>query len=111
MQEPRTYYQASKDDKWVEAMNQELTALEKNDTWDLVELPPGKKAIGSRWVFKLKLNPDGSVQRHKARLVAKGYNQIEGVDYFDSFLSGGEVRDSSCVHGIGGGQGMAFVAA
>ncbi|KAL0297014.1 UNVERIFIED_CONTAM: Retrovirus-related Pol polyprotein from transposon RE1 [Sesamum radiatum] len=85
MQEPRTYYQASKDDKWVEAMNQELTALEKNDTWDLVELPPGKKAIGSRWVFKLKLNPDGSVQRHKARLVAKGYNQIEGVDYFDSF--------------------------
>ncbi|KAL0358581.1 UNVERIFIED_CONTAM: Retrovirus-related Pol polyprotein from transposon RE2 [Sesamum angustifolium] len=54
-------------------------------TWDLVELPPGKKAIGSRWVFKLKLNPDGSVQRHKARLVAKGYNQIEGIDYFDSF--------------------------
>ncbi|KAL0358344.1 UNVERIFIED_CONTAM: hypothetical protein Sangu_0683800 [Sesamum angustifolium] len=48
LQEPRTYYQASKDDKWVEAMNQELTALEKNDTWDLVELPPGKKAIGSR---------------------------------------------------------------
>ncbi|KAL0282449.1 UNVERIFIED_CONTAM: Retrovirus-related Pol polyprotein from transposon RE2 [Sesamum angustifolium] len=85
LQEPRTYYQASKDDKWVEAMNQELTALEKNDTWDLVELPPGKKAIGSRWVFKLKLNPDGSVQRHKARLVAKGYNQIEGIDYFDSF--------------------------
>ncbi|KAL0383326.1 UNVERIFIED_CONTAM: Retrovirus-related Pol polyprotein from transposon RE1 [Sesamum calycinum] len=83
--EPKTYYQASKDDKWVEAMNQELTALEKNDTWDLVELPPGKKVIGSRWVFKLKLNPDGSVQRHKARLVAKGYNQIEGVDYFDSF--------------------------
>ncbi|KAL0353420.1 UNVERIFIED_CONTAM: Retrovirus-related Pol polyprotein from transposon RE2 [Sesamum angustifolium] len=85
LQEPRTYYQASKDDKWVEAMNQELTALEKNDTWDLVELPPGKKAIGSRWVFKLKLNPDGSVQRHKARLAAKGYNQIEGIDYFDSF--------------------------
>ncbi|KAL0383330.1 UNVERIFIED_CONTAM: hypothetical protein Scaly_0620300 [Sesamum calycinum] len=85
MQEPKTYYQASKDDKWVEAMNQELTALKKNDTWDFVELPPGKKVIGSRWVFKLKLNPDGSVQRHKARLVATGYNQNESVDYFDSF--------------------------
>ncbi|KAK4404224.1 Retrovirus-related Pol polyprotein from transposon RE2 [Sesamum angolense] len=51
----------------------------------ILELPSGKKVIGSHWVFKLKLNPDGSVQRHKARLVAKGYNQIEGVDYFDSF--------------------------
>ncbi|KAL0382962.1 UNVERIFIED_CONTAM: Retrovirus-related Pol polyprotein from transposon RE1 [Sesamum calycinum] len=60
-------------------------SCDKNDTWDLVELPSRKKAIGSHWVFKLKLNPDGSVQRRKARLVAKGYNQIEGDDYFDSF--------------------------
>ncbi|KAL0293767.1 UNVERIFIED_CONTAM: Retrovirus-related Pol polyprotein from transposon RE1 [Sesamum angustifolium] len=88
LQEPRTYYQASKDDKWVEAMNQELTALEKNDTWDLVELPPGKKAIGSRWVLKLKLNPDESIADHREHLIIcslKGYNQIEGIDYFDSF--------------------------
>ncbi|KAL0291101.1 UNVERIFIED_CONTAM: Retrovirus-related Pol polyprotein from transposon RE2 [Sesamum radiatum] len=46
---------------------------------------PDKKTIGCRWVFKLNLNPDGTIQRHKARLVAKGYNQVEGVDYLDSF--------------------------
>ncbi|KAL2232701.1 UNVERIFIED_CONTAM: Retrovirus-related Pol polyprotein from transposon TNT 1-94 [Sesamum indicum] len=65
-------------------MKQELRALENNDTWEVTSLPAGKKAIGSRWVFKLKLNPDGSVDRYKARLAVKGYTQIEGVDYFDS---------------------------
>ncbi|KAL0344878.1 UNVERIFIED_CONTAM: Retrovirus-related Pol polyprotein from transposon RE1 [Sesamum radiatum] len=85
VQEPRSYPEASKDARWVAAMNDELSALDKNETWELVPLPPGKRAIGSKWVFKLKLNPDGSVQRYKARLVAKGYNQIEGIDYFDSF--------------------------
>ncbi|KAL2235899.1 UNVERIFIED_CONTAM: Retrovirus-related Pol polyprotein from transposon RE2 [Sesamum indicum] len=83
--EPRSYREASLDTKWVAAMNKELAALDRNHTWTLVSLPPGKKAIRCRWVFKLKLNPDGSIQRYKARLVAKGYNQIEGVDYFDSF--------------------------
>ncbi|KAK4388552.1 Retrovirus-related Pol polyprotein from transposon RE2 [Sesamum angolense] len=82
--EPKDYLQASKDSNWVAAMNKELEALKANDTWILTSLPPGKQTIGSRWVFKLKLNPDGSVERYKARLVAKGY-QIEGVDYFDSF--------------------------
>ncbi|KAK4401408.1 Retrovirus-related Pol polyprotein from transposon RE2 [Sesamum angolense] len=85
LQEPKDYLQASKDSNWVAAMNKELEALKANDTWILTSLPPGKQTIGSRWVFKLKLNPDGSVERYKARLVAKGYNQIEGVDYFDSF--------------------------
>ncbi|KAL0435393.1 UNVERIFIED_CONTAM: Retrovirus-related Pol polyprotein from transposon RE1 [Sesamum radiatum] len=83
--EPRSYVEASKSAKWVAAMTDELAALDKNETWELVPLPPRKRTIGCRWVFKLKLNPDGSIQRHKARLVAKGYNQIEGVDFFDSF--------------------------
>ncbi|KAK4387417.1 Retrovirus-related Pol polyprotein from transposon RE1 [Sesamum angolense] len=85
MNEPRTYSQACKNPHWVEAMEKELYALENNETWELTTLPRDKKAIGSKWVFKLKMNPDGSVERYKARLVAKGYNQIEGVDYFDSF--------------------------
>ncbi|KAL2236631.1 UNVERIFIED_CONTAM: Retrovirus-related Pol polyprotein from transposon RE1 [Sesamum indicum] len=59
--------------------------FDKNHTWDLTPLPQGKKGIGCRLVYKVKLKPDGSVDRYKARLIAKGYNQIEGVDYFDSF--------------------------
>ncbi|KAL0373067.1 UNVERIFIED_CONTAM: Retrovirus-related Pol polyprotein from transposon RE2 [Sesamum calycinum] len=78
------HQQANKDTHWVVAMNLELQALEQNGTWELTSLPPDKRTIGSRWVFKLKLNPDGSIDRYKARLVAKGYNQIKGVDYFDS---------------------------
>ncbi|KAL0423481.1 UNVERIFIED_CONTAM: putative mitochondrial protein [Sesamum radiatum] len=60
-----------------------ISALEKNNTWCVTELPPNKKAIGCRWVYKLKLNSYGSVDRCKERLVAKGYNQIEGIDYTD----------------------------
>ncbi|KAL0336722.1 UNVERIFIED_CONTAM: hypothetical protein Sradi_4884100 [Sesamum radiatum] len=83
--EPRNYFQANKDAQWVDAMNQELVALDKYDTWELVALPPGKRVIGCRWVFKLKNNPVGSIQRHKPCLVVKEYNQIVGVDYFDCF--------------------------
>lgn len=66
-------------------MTEELEALEKNHTWVLTTLPRGKKAIGSKWVYKIKLKPDGNVERFKARLVAKGYNQVHGIDYTDSF--------------------------
>ena len=66
-------------------MIEEMDALNENDTWNLVHLPTGKKAIGCRWVFAVKVNPDGSVARLKARLVAKGYAQTYGVDYSDTF--------------------------
>ncbi|KAL2225951.1 uncharacterized protein LOC110011864 [Sesamum indicum] len=66
-------------------MQPELAALEKNDIRDTVELPKGKKSIGCKWVYKVKLRWDGNVERYKARLVAKGYNQVERVDYFDRF--------------------------
>ena len=70
--EPKSYQEAAKHPLWLEAINKELKALADNHTWDLVELPPGKKAIGNKWVFKIKLKSDGSLKRCKARLVAKG---------------------------------------
>ncbi|KAL0416885.1 UNVERIFIED_CONTAM: Retrovirus-related Pol polyprotein from transposon RE1 [Sesamum latifolium] len=66
-------------------MHQEIIALEKNHTWDVVPLPLDKRPIGNKWVYKLKVKNDGSVERCKVRLVAKGFNQIEGVDYVDCF--------------------------
>jgi hypothetical protein len=66
-------------------MNNELEALTKTGTWIMVDLPPQAKPIGSKWVYKVKYKADGTIERHKARLVAKGYNQIEGLDYFDTF--------------------------
>lgn len=62
-----------------------MKALEANGTWDLVSLPSGKKAIGCKWVFVIKMNPDGTIVRLKARLVAKGYAQVYGIDYTDTF--------------------------
>jgi hypothetical protein len=63
----------------------ELQALEKTGTWKLVDLPPNVKPIGCRWIYKVKFHADGTVERYKARLVAKGYNQIKGLDYFDTY--------------------------
>jgi hypothetical protein len=66
-------------------MKVELEALVKNNTWKVVELPPNIKPIGCKWVYKVKHKADGTVERYKARLVAKGYNQVEGIDYFETF--------------------------
>lgn len=66
-------------------MQKELEAIEKNSTWSLCTLPAGHKAIGLKWVFKLKKNTAGEVIKHKAWLVAKGYVQRHGVDFEEVF--------------------------
>ena len=66
-------------------MQIEYDAIMKNGTWSLVDLPVGKKAIGTKWVYKLKCKPDGSVDCYKARLVAKGYAQEKGIDFEETF--------------------------
>jgi hypothetical protein len=83
--EPRDYKEAIQHQCWIEAMNSELHALQQNKTWIFVDQPANIKPIGSKWVYKVKHKDDGSIERYKARLVAKGYNQIEGLDFFDTF--------------------------
>lgn len=66
-------------------MHEELGALDKNRTWEIVPLPAGKKVVGYKWVFTVKQNPDRKVERYKARLVAKCYSQMYGIDYDETF--------------------------
>jgi len=60
-------------------------AIQNNQTWDLVNLTEGKKAIGLKWVFRTKYHVDGGIQKQKARLVAKVYSQQQGIDSYDTF--------------------------
>ncbi|KAG3103454.1 Retrovirus-related Pol polyprotein from transposon TNT 1-94 [Phytophthora idaei] len=71
--------------KWKEACDSEYESLRKNDTWDVVSLPTGRKAIGCRWVFCVKENQNGEIERFKARLVTKGFSQKYGIDYDETF--------------------------
>lgn len=84
-EDPVTFEEAAKSSKWREAMDMEIRAIEKNDTWELTTLPAGAKKIGVKWVFKTKFNEKGAVDKYKARLVAKGYSQQHGVDYNEVF--------------------------
>lgn len=83
--EPTTYVEAQQHECRRKAMNLELTALEENGTWSLVPAPSGIIPIGNKWVYRIKRKVDGSVERYKTMLVAKGYNQVERLDYFDTF--------------------------
>lgn len=78
--EPESFEEAA---KWVKAMEKEIRMIEKNKTWELVD--HSKDRVGVKWIYKTKLNSDGSIQKHKASLVAKGYSQLPGIDYNKTF--------------------------
>lgn len=85
---PSTYKEATESEQckfWMGAMDEEYKSLMENETWILTELPKGKKAIKTKWVFATKDGINGEVIRYKARLVAKGYSQVEGIDYQETF--------------------------
>ncbi|CAJ2662215.1 unnamed protein product [Trifolium pratense] len=86
--DPSTFHEAiscSHASDWTKAMHDELASMSHNEVWDLTELPVGCKAVGCKWVFKTKRDPNGKIERYKAILVAKGYSQREGIDYKETF--------------------------
>nr|GFA98389.1 putative RNA-directed DNA polymerase [Tanacetum cinerariifolium] len=83
--DPGNYEEASQEECWRLAMEQEIESIEKNHTWELCDLPTEATPIGVKWVFKTKLNQNGSIDKHKARLVVKGYAQRQGIDYSEVF--------------------------
>jgi Reverse transcriptase (RNA-dependent DNA polymerase)/Integrase core domain len=82
---PEKVEDAMKDEKWIQAMETEMRALEKNSTWELVELPRGKHIVGCKWIYSIKYNEKGEIDRYRARLVAKGYTQTYGIDFQETF--------------------------
>ena len=83
--DPQTYEDATYDPRWKTTMKEEFSSLQKNNTWELVDLPLRRKLVQCKWVFKTKFAVDGSPLKYKAILVAKGYSQVHGIDYNETF--------------------------
>ena len=84
---PKNIQEALSHSDWKLAVLEEINALRKNGTWEVVELPKGKKTVGCKWVFTIKCKADGSVKRYKERLVSKVFTQTFGIDYQETFAS------------------------
>jgi hypothetical protein len=105
--EPTSFTEVEHSPSWRKAMMEEMDSIEENGTWSLVDLPPGRKPIGVKWVFKVKRDKHGAVSKHKACLVVKGYVQRHDIDYDEVFALVARL-DSVCLlialmtRGVGG---------
>ncbi|XP_075645624.1 uncharacterized protein LOC142616716 [Castanea sativa] len=105
IEEPKFYHQAVQDPKWRETLAVEISALEASYTWTLTALPPQKKTIGYKWVYKVKYKSNGIVERYKVRLVAKGFTQKEGLDYIETFSLVAKLVTVKCLLAVAVVQG------
>uniref|UniRef100_A0A2N9I0S6 Reverse transcriptase Ty1/copia-type domain-containing protein n=2 Tax=Fagus sylvatica TaxID=28930 RepID=A0A2N9I0S6_FAGSY len=96
--EPTCFTTASKDPNWRNAMNVEFDALLKNQIWSLVPPSPNQNIVGCKWVFRIKRNADGSIERYKARLVAKRFHQQPGVDYDETYSP--VIKPTTAIYGL-----------
>jgi hypothetical protein len=85
VEEPKSLKEVDGDTNWAAAIEEEMKSICVNDTWSLVELPRGHRAIGLKWVYKVKCDENGGIVKYKARLIAKGYIQCPGIDFEEVF--------------------------
>ncbi|GLJ31038.1 hypothetical protein SUGI_0621080 [Cryptomeria japonica] len=83
--EPKTFDEAHKSEKWIDAIDEELKQIEKNQTWELVPRLADKNAIGTKWFYRNMIDEEGKIVRHKSRLKCKGYSQVEGIYFEEKF--------------------------
>ncbi|XP_017613474.1 uncharacterized mitochondrial protein AtMg00820-like [Gossypium arboreum] len=84
--EPQFFKESVKNAGWRSSMQMEVRALKANGTWMIKSFPPRNKTLGSKWVYKIKYNSDGTIERLKAHLVVLNNHQIEGIDYNETFV-------------------------
>lgn len=107
--EPNSYKEAmtsSHKDQWVKAMDSEVKSLKENKTWILVDLPKDRKPISCKWIYKIKTNADGSLDKFKARLVARGYTQKKGIDYDETFSPVAKMTTIRSVLSVAANEGL-----
>ena len=98
--EPVTFDQAIQESVWLTAMKEELQSIERNHTWEMVDLPQTKRPIEVKWVYKMKMKPNGEIAKHKARLVAKGFQQKFGRDYEEVYAPVARLETIRLVVGV-----------